>query len=243
MRASLLLVVPSLCSWLLACGGSPPPPAEPAATPAPSASVEPEPVEEAPRVDIAAEREAFLASCTKTLPSAEYCECAFEQFHATFGDVDPRQQEVDAARVDKLRKATREQCSSKLSETVIHDVVLAECTAGDARRKDYCECSWSSKRKQLDAYDFILPSDIEATVQARKQAAKTCKGKIKASVVQESFINACVNAGDAGEAFCKCAWSKVSKGISTEEIAEDLVDVEAVPGLADCKSAAGAKAK
>ncbi len=234
MSARSLLLIGTL---LLACGGATPAPpstSTPASAPATS---QPTGAPPAQKVSVESQREPFMNGCLRKVKAPDYCDCAFEQFRQVFKDTDMSQELPEGdARLDELKTRTVAQCSSKLTEEQVKPLFMGGCAGDDPRKASYCTCAWTALRKGLAVADFVLLDDASSRfVEAKKTAARECKGKFPPEIAKSDFMEGCRKGDKTPPKVCECLWKKISAKFTAEEIAAGVADVNAVPGLAECR--------
>ncbi len=223
-----------------ACANGPRPAAASgqAATPPPAA---PEakataPAEE-PKPTIESQREPFLQACMAKARLPGYCECAFEQFRQVFKDADlSRPLEASDLRPKTVQEKTIALCASKLNEDQVRANFLEVCGGGNPGKAKYCNCAWSELLEHLTLGDFIGNGETPRFAEAKKAMVLTCKGTLPVEVAKSDFMLGCTKDHPEREKICICLWKKVKAKVNPEELAAGTVDVQAIPGLAECKN-------
>jgi len=183
------------------------------------------------------QREPFMQGCMKNVKAPDYCECGFEQFREVFKDADLNQAPPDSdPRLVKLREQTQAACASKLPEDQVKASFVSGCIGDDQRKAAYCQCAWPALRKTLALSDFVVgDTGGPRFLEAKKAMVVVCKGKFPADVAKADFMTGCTK-GDAGKGkVCECLWKRVHATFTTEEIVAGTADVNAAPGLDQCK--------
>jgi hypothetical protein len=214
---------------VVACAGNRPPDAS---TPAGGGDAQ----GKASSWSVDSQRESFMEQCTAKVKAPDYCACGFDQFREVFKDSPP--QDSDASkepRLATLAERTKTNCASKLPEDLVKSGFVTACVGDEKRKAAFCDCEWATLRKSLAVSDFATDFEGPRFDDAKKAVAKTCKGKLSGELAKASFVQDCTK-GDAGKAKnCECAWKKLHAKYSAEEILVGAVNLDQVPGLAECK--------
>jgi hypothetical protein len=236
MRISLTLIL--VACFASACAGSSRPAEAPGkGSPPPSAVPEAKPAApaEASKPTLESQRDPFMQACMSKAHLPDYCECAFEQFRQVFKDADlGRPLQEGDPRPKAVQEKTIALCASKLNEEQVKANFLESCAAGDKRKTKYCNCAWPALRQHLTLADFIGDGETPRFSEAKKSMVVVCKGKFPNDVAKSEFMTGCTKDHPEREGICTCLWKKVKAKVSAEELAAGTIDVQAIPGLAEC---------
>lgn len=218
---------------LAACGADP--------APAPSAPDKPivmAPPEDAgapatPKKTTEEHHHEFMTGCgRRARTSADYCECAWGEFHKELSDDDMDAPELDRTKVDKVKARVLVACASFVSEDMVHADFAKACASGKSELEPYCDCTWKELRKKFSAAELNDEPTVsgERFKTSRAAATKTCGNKMPEALSKEAFVKSCQK-DPADESYCACAWKELRKVASPGEIEAGTFDQKTIFGV------------
>jgi len=186
---------------------------------------------------VESQRQPFIEECLRSVDSQSYCECSFGQFSELFRDEDFSQEmPKNDPRFQQLATQIQAHCLDKLPEASVRQGVVAGCVGEEPKKQAYCDCSWETLRKYYAVADILHnePGSPE-WLAGQRQVATACRGKFPAELAASDFLKACTAGGTKSAEQCSCAWKKVLKKYSIEDLVTNLADISKVPDLDQCR--------